>query len=191
MRTSITLEHIDPRKGVLISGLENEFNEILVDASYNERKNNRFVPYRVYEYPAPTTFGDIGEFLINDEWVICEFGGEAWWEESNRVGCTHSQNVLKMNANRDPEYLKENGRNVGIYANTVWRDANPEQYITNRKKFIEKHKRSIVLIHPNGKEEKFGSAQEACEAYSLSKGNLHAVLNGTRAHHKYFTARYV
>ena len=191
MKTSITLEHIDPRRGVLISGLENDFNEILVDARYNERKNNRFVPYRVCGYPAPVTFGDMCEFLIEDKWVVCEFGGDMWWKESNRIGCTHSQNVVKMNANRDTEYLKENGRNVGVYANTVWRDLNPDQYLANRRKFVEKHKRPIILIHPDGTEEGFGSAQEACEGYTLSKGNLHAVLNGTRAHHKGFTARYV
>lgn len=86
---SLTLEHIDPRNHRLISGLKNEFNEIVADYSYNSRKTNRFVPYRVCEYSAPTTFGDIGEFLINGQWVICEFGGKTWWDESNIIG--HSQ----------------------------------------------------------------------------------------------------
>jgi hypothetical protein len=82
----INLEHIDPKKSNWVSGLENGFNEILADESYNKSKNNRFVPYRVCDCPAPTTFGDIGEFLINDEWVVCEFGGDTWWKESNRIG---------------------------------------------------------------------------------------------------------
>jgi hypothetical protein len=26
------------------------------------------------------------EFLIEDKWVVCEFGGDLWWAESNRLG---------------------------------------------------------------------------------------------------------
>jgi len=85
---NLSVEHIDPRNGVLVSGLENEFNEVIADLSYNSRKVNRFVPYRVCEYPAPTNEGDVGEFLIGGEWVFCEFmvEGGTWWQESNRIG---------------------------------------------------------------------------------------------------------
>jgi hypothetical protein len=82
----INLEHIDPRKSKFVSGLENDYNEIIADEFYNKSKNNRFVPYRVCEHPAPVTFGDIGEFLIEGEWVVCEFGSPEWWAESNRIG---------------------------------------------------------------------------------------------------------
>ena len=87
----LTLEHIDPRNGVLVSGLENDFNEVMADRSYNSRKTNRFVPYRVCDYRAPVTFGDIGEFLIENQWVVCEFGGDTWWVESNRIGNSQVQ----------------------------------------------------------------------------------------------------
>lgn len=87
----LTIEHIDPKNGVLVSGLSNEFNEVLCDQSYNSRKNNRFVPYRVCDYPAPITFGDTGEFLIGDQWVVCEFGGPEWWIESNIIGNAHTK----------------------------------------------------------------------------------------------------
>jgi hypothetical protein len=83
---TVTLEHIDPRDGELVCGLLNPRNEILAGLSYNSRKTNRFVPYRIRDYPAPQTFGDIGEFCINGQWVVCEFGGPAWWDESNRIG---------------------------------------------------------------------------------------------------------
>ena len=93
---TLTVEHIDPRNGVLVSGLENEFNEIIADLSYNSKKVNRFVPYRIYDYPAPVNEGDVGEFLVGADiatdnpgkWTICEFmvKGGAWWKESNRVG---------------------------------------------------------------------------------------------------------
>jgi hypothetical protein len=86
MKDTLSVEHIDPRNGVLVSGLCNEFNEVIADLSYNARKTNRFVPYRVLHHKAPVTFGDVGEFLIGGEWVVCEFGGEIWWAESNRVG---------------------------------------------------------------------------------------------------------
>ena len=82
----VNLEHIDPKKSKFVSGLENDYNEIIADESYNKSKNNRFVPYRICKYPAPVTFGDVGEFLIEGEWVVCEFGGPEWWAESNRIG---------------------------------------------------------------------------------------------------------
>jgi hypothetical protein len=92
----LSIEHIDPRNGVLVSGLENNFNEVIADLSYNSKKVNRFVPYRVCNYPAPVNEGDVGEFLIGAEiatdnpgkWVICEFMVKKgmWWQESNRIG---------------------------------------------------------------------------------------------------------
>ena len=89
MQALISLEHIDPKRGVLVCGFENELNEVVADSSYNSRKVNRFVPYRVCQYSAPTNFGDLGEFLIRGEWVICEFGGPNWWAESNDIGNAH------------------------------------------------------------------------------------------------------
>lgn len=83
--TDISLEHIDPRKHPLVSGFEKDPNEILASVSYNARKNNWFVPYRVCDYPAPVTFGDIGEFLIQDFWCVVEFGGEWWMNEAKRL----------------------------------------------------------------------------------------------------------
>jgi hypothetical protein len=82
----LTTEHIDPRNGVLVCGLENSFNEIIAENEYNAGKQNRFVPYRVKDYSAPITYGDIGEFLIDGEWLVCEFGGSEWKEETRRVG---------------------------------------------------------------------------------------------------------
>jgi hypothetical protein len=83
--TDISLEHIDPRKHPLVSGLTNDLNEIFASVSYNAHKNNWFVPYRVHDYPAPVTFGDIGEFLIQDFWCVVEFGGEWWMNEARRI----------------------------------------------------------------------------------------------------------
>lgn len=82
----VNLEHIDPRKSKFVCGLKNDYNEIIADESYNKSKNNRFVPYRVCDYPAPVTYGDIGEFLIGEEWVVRRFGGPEWQAESNRIG---------------------------------------------------------------------------------------------------------
>jgi hypothetical protein len=94
-KNTLTVEHIDPRWAEgrdyqLVCGFSEgplaRYNEIIADHSYNSRKTNRFVPYRVCNHPAPITFGDIGEFLINGEWVVCEFGGGEWWKESNVIG---------------------------------------------------------------------------------------------------------
>ena len=105
----LSLEHIDPRKGALVSGLENEFNEIIADLSYNSRKGNRFLPYRVCNYSAPTTFGDIGEFLVEGEWVVCEFGGSIWWKETNRVGCNAMARAYAPASNRQRKEAQKVG----------------------------------------------------------------------------------
>ncbi len=93
----LSLEHIDPRWSEgrdyqLVCGYDKgplaKFNEVMADYSYNSGKGNRFVPYRVKGYPAPINCGDLGEFLINGDWVVCEFAvkGGLWWQESNRIG---------------------------------------------------------------------------------------------------------
>lgn len=105
----ITKEHIDPRKGRLVCGLKNEFNEVLADSSYNSRKTDRFVPYRVHDNPAPVNFGDKGEFLIGGEWVVCEFGGPEWWEESNRIGNSQVQKPF-LGKSRTPEWKENNSK---------------------------------------------------------------------------------
>jgi len=133
----INLEHIDPKKSKWVSGFENDFNEILADESYNKRKNNRFVPYRVCDYQAPTTFGDIGEFLIGEKWTVCEFGGETWWQESNRIGNAQVEAGRKGSKNQPREAKVLGGqkgtqaikkKGVGIYGLT------PEERVENGKK---------------------------------------------------------
>ena len=120
---NLSLEHVDPRKGVLVSGLENEFNEIITDSTYNSKKVNRFVPYRVKDYPAPVNEGDLGEFLVGADiltdspgnWVVCEFmvKGGIWWVESNRVG--NCQVVGgEVGSQKQPKSVRsENGRKTG------------------------------------------------------------------------------
>jgi hypothetical protein len=95
-----TVEHIDPKNGVLVSGLDININVIIAEESYNKRKTNRFVPYRVKTYPAPVNFGETGEFLIQGEWVICEFGGTEWWAESTKIGCSQTSSRKHFEASR-------------------------------------------------------------------------------------------
>jgi hypothetical protein len=95
-----TIEHFDPQKHSLVCGLDVKLNLSVVEESYNKSKTNRFVPYRVCDYSAPQFFGEIGEFLIKDEWVVCEFGGPEWWEESNRLGCSQSNRKRHFEATR-------------------------------------------------------------------------------------------
>jgi hypothetical protein len=47
----------------------------------------------------------------------------------------------------------------------------------------------IILVHPDGTEEWFPSAMEACKKHNLSKGNLCGVVNGKVPHTKGFKAR--
>ena len=95
-----TVEHIDPKNGVLVSGLDIDINVIIAEESYNKRKTNRFVPYRVKTYLAPVNFGETGEFLIDGEWMICEFGGTEWWAESTKIGCSQTSSRKNFEASR-------------------------------------------------------------------------------------------
>jgi hypothetical protein len=47
----------------------------------------------------------------------------------------------------------------------------------------------LILIHPDGTEEWFPSAVEACKKHNLSKGNLCGVVNGKVPHTKGYKAR--
>jgi hypothetical protein len=93
---TFSIDHIDPRSGHLVCGLCVRLNECAADHSYNSRKTNRFVPYRLEgDVIVHVEFGDWGTFLIGGEWMYCEFGGPEWWEESNRIGnsCTVSGKI--------------------------------------------------------------------------------------------------
>lgn len=79
-------DHVDPKKGSLVCGLDTELNYTELNYYDNSRKNNKFVPYRVCGFPAPKNFGDTCEFLIEDQWVVCEFGGELWETQAKKNG---------------------------------------------------------------------------------------------------------
>lgn len=80
------VDHIDPLNSEFICGLDILENIIKSDLKYNKAKSNAFVPYRICSINAPKKFGDVAEFLINGEWMVCSFGGNRWWEEVKRLG---------------------------------------------------------------------------------------------------------
>lgn len=80
------VDHIDPLKNELICGLDISSNVIESCLKYNKAKSNAFTPYRVCSLPPPQKFGDLAEFLINNEWVVCSFGGNKWWKEAKKLG---------------------------------------------------------------------------------------------------------
>ena len=179
----LTLEHIDPRKGALVSGLENEFNEILADATYNKSKNNRFVPYRVCEHPAPVTFGDLGEFLIEDEWVVCEFGGKIWWDESNRVGNSQIDCAKLPASDLCKEKARKHCRELGAKTGPAnCKKACAAAAIARRNPVF------LTLIE-TGDEFEFASQIDACKAFNLSPGCVSMVLSGRLKKHKGFYIR--
>ena len=86
----LTLEHIDPRQHPLVSGLQNDFNEVIAEGSYNFSKAQLFVPYRITTLSPHINPGDLGEFLIRGEWTKTEFMGEWWKMEANSILAFHS-----------------------------------------------------------------------------------------------------
>jgi len=51
--------------------------------------------------------------------------------------------------------------------------------------------KSIILIHPNEKEERFYCIMDACRKYNLQHSNLSMILNGKRKRHKNFKCKYM
>lgn len=88
----ISVDHIDPLHSDHVCGLDNDLNKILKSVSYNAAKSNKFVPYRVELFGAPQEFGDTAEFLIDGQWIVCEFGGDTWHTETRRIGCGSTKN---------------------------------------------------------------------------------------------------
>lgn len=87
-----SVDHIDPLHSDHICGLNVSINIAQTDVSYNAAKSNKFVPYRVNVWPAPHLFGDVCEFLIDNVWTVCEFGGDVWHAECRRIGCGSTKN---------------------------------------------------------------------------------------------------
>lgn len=92
-RCDYAIDHIDPRwkEGrdyQLVCGLNVPSNLTVEESSVNERKSNRFVPYRIVSgIPLHREPGDWGVFLIQGEWRLCQFMGPEWWDESRKIGC--------------------------------------------------------------------------------------------------------
>jgi hypothetical protein len=175
MKEDLTLEHIDPRNGELVCGLCNEFNEILASRSYNARKNNRFVPYRVCDYPPPITFGDIGEFLIKGEWIICEFGGTEWWLESNRVGNSCYKGLDKTHSH--PNTIKFGYFQRGVPTMSLL----PPDLLTKRVKkasHVSRAKTAVCVeaIDQNGDVFLYPSAHDLAREIGSSQGNVRRAL---------------
>ncbi len=94
------IDHIDPkwkegRDYQVICGLDCPLNFCELDEVDNQKKSNRFLPYRVTKDSlgsVPMKQGDFCQFLDPDsgEWVLEEFMGE-WWFNKTRKLCGQSK----------------------------------------------------------------------------------------------------
>ena len=75
-------------------------------------------------------------------------------------------------------------RELGI---GIW---SPEAGRKGRESRWERDRIPVILIHPDGTEERWRSAKEAAECYQLVVQNLNHVLKGRRKRVQGFTARY-
>jgi hypothetical protein len=189
--TELTKEHIDPRKGVLVSGLENDFNEVIADWTYNARKVNRFVPFRcVGDEPWPVTFGDFSYFLIGEEWVYCEFGGPEWWEESNRVG---NSQVSGGKNSKSTEVRRAQGKKLVRDQVGLWDPAQKDKVLEGSraggrkggkkggaivgKKYGGSNRKAILCVETGVV---YASSHEAGEKTGLAYQNIGACCRGTQ-----------
>ena len=180
----VNLEHIDPRKSKFVSGLENDYNEIIADESYNKSKNNRFVPYRVCDYPAPVTFGDVGEFLIENEWVVCEFGGTEWWAESNRIGNAQVE-AGRIGARNQPREAKVLG---GLRGAEAIRQQGAGIYSLSKEELAEAGRQGGAVSASRGYLD-YGSENSIKTFESLSAGGKIGSRSGLNADPEYTRER--
>ena len=170
----LNLDHIDPLSHHLICGLDKEVNVIIVEEVYNKHKKDRFIPYRVQEYPAPRIFGDMAEFLINNEWTVCEFGGSEWRKECRRVGFSSTRNG------------KNAGEKTQAHLTGIFNPANKHKV---EDEWGRKRK-PVLITSPDGLSRMFASCAEAANFFGLRKAQISKVCNGHISHTKGYKCRF-
>lgn len=154
------MDHIDPLKSKFICGLDTLENVVQSNVEYNKAKSNAFVPYRICSMSSPKAFGDIGEFLINGDWVICTFGGNKWWEEAKRIGYSrtntrksfwvHSPSSGEERMVKDGNFVPEGfvkGRNKSVLNNEALKRT--EGAIKGMKAFYRKDTNKLRYFESN------------------------------------------
>jgi len=86
------------------------------------------------------------QHLPDELWELCRPLYQKFCRD-NTTPDQRTENAYKMLELRDPSYLVENGRNVGVLANTKWKEENPKEYIENRRKGAEtQHKQRWICV---------------------------------------------
>jgi hypothetical protein len=182
MKSTLSLEHIDPLKHDLVCGLRNDHNEVIADITYNKSKTNRFVPYRVCTYNAPVSFGDIAEFLIKGKWVVCEFGGDIWKKECRRIGFNSTKTGRKV------------GTQHKLNKTAIFDPVNTEKVQKGRSrgsaKGAEARKKPVRITTPCGEVFEFNSCTEAGRRFNLNLGELSKCCRGVISNVKGFGAEF-
>ena len=97
----IDIDHIDPRweEGrdyQLVCGRDCPKNLLKRDASFNRKKNNRFLPWRYCPEEigvVPVEPGDLCQFLVGEEWVLLEFLSDEWFNLTKESSGSHQGGV--------------------------------------------------------------------------------------------------
>lgn len=178
------LDHKDPLHSELVCGLDNELNRLQCNRNYNARKNNRFVPYRIQTWPAPDVFGDVGEFLVEGKWVVCEFGGQTWWKESNRLG----NGTVKGGKNSvQPKWVcVQNGKKAAVtnLASGQVKKAGQASRRANSKPVL-------LTRQSDGHVFWFPALRRACSAFpELNRNYLRDVANEKQTSHRGWTCKW-
>ncbi len=138
MSHEVEIDHIDPRweEGrdyQLICGWNDPINFCERDEKINQRKSNRFLPWRVAKGElgsVPVNPGDFCQFLDPDtnEWVLEEFMGD-WWYEKTWRNCGPCLG-FKAALNNDPEIRKKTFKQI--------LESNPNHQKEAFQKLVEK-----------------------------------------------------
>jgi hypothetical protein len=100
---------------------------------------------------------------------------------------TAKSNLDKRTEEQKQEGLERSHKKCKELGLGIW---DPEAAKRGRETRWERDRIPIILVHPDGKEEWWRSAQDAAKAYQLQSQNLNHVLKNRRKRVQGFTARY-
>jgi len=127
---------------------------------------------------------------------ICDGGdgvrGRKGWNKGIPQSEETKKKISKSKKGTIPWHAGTNGvrkANSGSFkkGNVSWSKGKSPKHCQGKNNPAAK---SIILIHPDGKEEYFDYARAACKKYNLNEPSLSMVSKGTRSHTKGFKAKY-
>lgn len=176
MKHDWDMDHIDPkwaegRDYQLVCGLDVMFNMCDRDRTLNQRKSNRFLPWRVGKDDCggvPIERGDWCLFLDPDtnEWVLEEFMGSWWFEKSKKY---NGSSQKKAESHKEKISATLTGHSTDDTTKQKQREATIGRKHTNETKEKIKNNHARPMLGKKHSAETRMKMREARERYEAQK----------------------